>query len=456
MMSGTTVEYSSYRHLYEQIEKCKDNLHKLNEEREKESRHLMELLACLAKLKGSKVIEKNSPEKLCNEEIRRYSRQLILSNVSIHGQTKLKNTSFLVVGMGGLGCPAAQYLAAAGCGVIGLMDYDVVELNNLHRQILYTQYQVGSPKVHAAASNLQLLNQFCKINPYNTMLNSDNASKYIAQYDVILDCTDNGPSRYLLNDTCVRHNKPLVSGSALQMDGQLAIYNYGENGLCYRCLHAVPPPASMVRNCSDGGVLGAVTGVIGTLQALEAMKIALHGRCGIVQSQRLLLFDGLQSTFRSITLRSRRANCEGCSEENMNKEKIDYEQFCGVSASDKDYALTILSPKDRIDVCDYQLTFSNESHLLIDVREPIELMICKLPNAINIPLEQILNNSFLVKYEETFKNAELPIYVVCRRGNDSQIAVQHMRSKLPERIIKDLDGGLYSWHYKVDQEFPLY
>lgn len=395
---------------------------------------------------------------LSNDDIARYSRQLILPNFGVKGQIKLKQSSFLIVGMGGLGCPASQYLLAAGCGRLGLVDYDEVERSNFHRQTLHTEASIGMAKVESAKLALQQINPHCKIECHRLLLNSENALEILRQYDVILDCTDNVATRYLLNDACVMLNKPLISGSALQMDGQLTVYNYGECCPCYRCLFPVPPPPDTVTNCGDGGVLGAVTGVVGSLQALEAIKVALGGLGGEVLAGRLLIFDGGRCQFRNIRLRSKRKDCDVCSPTPMITNLIDYEQFCGMHASDKDTALNILSPEQRLTVEEYKDLYDCKSnHILMDVRQPAEFEICHLPKSENVPLKTILNDSYLQRFEKELESDEnMAIIALCRRGNDSQLAAQHIQQKFPQRTVFDVKGGLHAWHYKIDKNFPIY
>uniref|UniRef100_A0A8W7PPE1 THIF-type NAD/FAD binding fold domain-containing protein n=1 Tax=Anopheles coluzzii TaxID=1518534 RepID=A0A8W7PPE1_ANOCL len=253
-----------------------------------------------------KHFQKNCITKLNNDEIARYSRQIILSEIGVQGQLKLKKASVLVVGAGGLGCPAALYLAGAGIGRIGVLDYDEVELTNLHRQLLHTEATVGLTKVTSVQSYLEQLNSQIEIETHHAQLTSENALALLEPYDVVVDATDNVATRYLLNDACVLLRKPLVSGSALQLEGQLTVYNY-RGGPCYRCLFPTPPPPESVTNCGDGGVLGAITGVIGALQALETIKIILSNE-GVLAG-RLLLFDGQQSAFRNLKLRPKKPTC---------------------------------------------------------------------------------------------------------------------------------------------------
>lgn len=280
-------------------------------------------------------------------------------------------------------------------------------------------------------------------------------------YNVVLDATDNVASRYLLNDLCVLTGKPLVSGSALRFEGQLTVYNWA-GGPCYRCLFPKPPPPEMVTNCSDGGVLGAVPGVIGVLQALEAIKIV--SGAGTTLSQRLLMFDGLDGTFRNVKLRPSQTSCAVCGEKPSIDKLIDYEQFCGARASDKDKALSLLKKEERINVKEYKsVVSSGQPHLLLDVRLPVELEICQLPNTTNIPLSSLLSEDSLTLIKEkvtTLQKAEspVPVFVLCRQGNDSQRAVRMLQEKLLELPVelRDIEGGLRAWTRLVDSSFPLY
>ncbi|XP_076633963.1 ubiquitin-like activating enzyme 4 isoform X1 [Colletes latitarsis] len=398
---------------------------------------------------------------LSNDEISRYSRQMFLSEVGVKGQLKIKNSAVLIVGAGGLGCPAALYLASAGIGHIGIIDYDDVEINNLHRQLLFTEINIGTPKVNAAAENLNRLNSNIKITPYKIQLDSSNALEIIKCYDVVLDATDNVATRYLLNDACVLSKKPLVSGSALRFEGHLTVFNH--HGPCYRCIFPKPPPPETVTNCGDGGVFGPVVGTIGVLQAVEALKVLLN--MPHILSGQLLLYDGLETKFRNINLRDKNVNCPVCGEHPTIQKLIDYEQFCGAKANDKDPKLTILKNEERISVEEYNATLKlgTKPHMLIDVRSPEEFQICRLKNSVNVPLNEINNNERIMliknKMQEMRKDHdEIGLYVMCRRGNDSQKAVKHFQKMLNESNleIKDIIGGIHAWSKKIDHTFPVY
>ncbi|RZF44681.1 hypothetical protein LSTR_LSTR000633 [Laodelphax striatellus] len=397
---------------------------------------------------------------LTNKDIARYSRQIIVPNVGVGGQCKLKQSSVLIVGAGGLGCPASLYLVGAGIGRIGIVDYDIVEENNLHRQLLHSEKSVGEKKVKSAADALKRLNEDLQVDEYYFSLDSSNALDVVRKYDVVIDASDNVATRYLLNDACVLSGKPLVSGSALQMEGQLTVYNHN-GGPCYRCLYPKPPPPETVSNCSDAGVLGAVPGVIGVLQALEAIKVLL-GQSGTLDS-RLLLFDASESVFRNVKLRKKNANCSVCGENPTITQLIDYVQFCGSSPNDKDKGITLLDDKDRISAIELAKKIeSDEKLLLIDVRMENEFEICALPQSVNIPITKMEKPCHVDEIKEEIKskteNHNIPVFTICRRGNDSQKAVKLLQTICKDLgvEIKDIKGGLHDWTRTVDSNFPIY
>ncbi|XP_055389065.1 adenylyltransferase and sulfurtransferase MOCS3 [Condylostylus longicornis] len=402
------------------------------------------------------ISEHNYPNReLSNDEIQLYSRQMIIPEIGILGQLSIKKSSILVVGAGGLGCPSLNYLCRGGVETFGIVDYDTVDMNNIHRQTLYEPNDIGISKVEISKRKILEINPLCKVVTYHCQLHSNNAVNIIEKYDIVLDCTDNVATRYLLNDACVLLKKPLVSASALKLEGQLTVYNYKE-GPCYRCLFPKPPPPETVTNCSDGGILGCVTGIMGSLQALEAFKIILN--FSDILSGRLLLFDASTSTSRNVKLRGKNPKCSVCSKCPEIIDLIDYEQFCGMKASDKDYALNVLDHQERMTVEQYKSDFvdTKKDHLLIDVRSPIEYEFCKIPNSMNIPLKYILEDKFL-ELIKTYANAGSDVIIVCRRGNDSQLAVRHLSEKLRTLAFpKDIIGGLYAWQHKVDKTFPIY
>ncbi|KAM9589724.1 adenylyltransferase and sulfurtransferase MOCS3 [Trichechus inunguis] len=406
---------------------------------------------------------------LSRDEILRYSRQLVLPELGVHGQLRLATASVLVVGCGGLGCPLAQYLAAAGVGRIGLVDYDVIEMSNLARQVLHDEALAGRAKALSAAASLRRLNSAVECVPYAQALTPATALDLVRRYDVVADCSDNVPTRYLVNDACVLAGRPLVSASALRFEGQITVYHY-DGGPCYRCVFPQPPPAETVTNCADGGVLGVVTGVLGCLQALEVLKIAAG--LGPSYSGSLLLFDALRGHFRCIQLRKRRPDCAVCGERPTVTDLQDYEAFCGSSATDKCRSLHLLSPKERVSVTDYKrLLDSGASHLLLDVRPQVEVDICRLPHALHIPLKhleqrdaeslKLLGEAVRERKQGTQEGAALPVYVICKLGNDSQKAVKILQSltaaqELDSVTVQDVMGGLMAWAAKIDETFPLY
>ncbi|XP_035729758.1 adenylyltransferase and sulfurtransferase MOCS3-like [Vespa mandarinia] len=413
----------------------------------------------LANIRRAKQIPRDHG--LNNDEISRYSRQIFLPEIGVTGQKKIKESSVLIVGVGGLGCPSALYLTCSGIGRIGLVDYDNIEINNLHRQVLFTEGSIGMPKVTVAAEFLNKLNSYTEVTPYKLQLDSSNALKIIELYDIVLDATDNVATRYLLNDACVLSNKPLISGSALRFEGHLSVFNY--KGPCYRCIFPKPPSPETVTNCGDGGVLGAAVGTIGVLQAVEAIKVILD--MPETLSGRLLVFDGIETRFRNINLRTRNQECAICGKNPIIKELIDYEQFCGAKANDKNPNLNLLKNEDRITVETYNhiIKFNTEDHLLIDVRSPEEFQICRLRNSINIPLYEIYKDNATKQIKSEIDKQDngktiSKVYVLCRRGNDSQKAVKHLQEifKDSKLNIKDIIGGIHAWSNKIDSTFPIY
>uniref|UniRef100_A0A668SJ53 Adenylyltransferase and sulfurtransferase MOCS3 n=1 Tax=Oreochromis aureus TaxID=47969 RepID=A0A668SJ53_OREAU len=391
---------------------------------------------------------------LSNEDIMRYSRQLLLPELGVQGQLNLSKTSVLIVGCGGLGCPLAQYLAAAGVGRLGLLDYDEVELSNLHRQVLHGEENQGQAKALSAASAVQRLNSTVECIPYHLQLSPENALQLIQQYPL-----------FNVSD---KPGKPLVSASALRMEGQLTVYNY-HGGPCYRCLYPVPPPPETVTNCSDGGVLGVVPGIMGCFQALEVLKIASGqgSSCG----QQLVMFDAQDARFRSIRLRPKQASCAVCGENPSVTRLVDYEAFCGSAATDKCRKLNLLSKEQRITVQDYKsIMDSAEPHLLLDVRPLVEVDICHLPSSLNIPLSsleerkrehlQLLRERVSQLKHQMAGDCQPPVYVMCKQGNDSQKAVQILEkmsgSEVDRVTVKDICGGLMAWARGIDRTFPQY
>uniref|UniRef100_UPI00358F87FD adenylyltransferase and sulfurtransferase MOCS3 isoform X2 n=1 Tax=Myxine glutinosa TaxID=7769 RepID=UPI00358F87FD len=284
---------------------------------------------------------------LSRDQIGRYSRQLVLPELGVQGQLRLANTAVLVVGCGGLGSPLAQYVAAAGIGRLGLVDHDAVEVNNLHRQVLHSERRLGWSKARSAAHTVQQLNSDVDCIPYHLELCASNAVELIKQYNIVADCSDNVPTRYLVSDACVLAQVPLVSASALRMEGQLTVYCC-KGGPCYRCINPEPPSPDTVTNCADGGVFGVVPGVMGSLQALEVLKIAAVFSASY--SERLLLFDGLSGRFRTVRIRGRQKHCIACGDSSLIPPLPDYESWCGTTANDKCRHLMLLNKEERIEV----------------------------------------------------------------------------------------------------------
>ncbi|XP_049884156.1 adenylyltransferase and sulfurtransferase MOCS3 isoform X2 [Pectinophora gossypiella] len=411
----------------------------------------------------------NQPVQLSKWAIERYSRQILLSSIGANGQAKLCGARVLVVGAGGLGCPAALYLAAAGVGEIGIVDYDTVDLTNLHRQVLHGEGDQGLSKVHSAANALRRINSRVKVTPYNTQLAPHNAMDIVNKYDVLLDCSDNPPARYMLNDAAQLSRIPLVSGSALKMEGQLTVYGYRANknpnekdpsyvGPCYRCLFPTPPPPEAVGSCSAHGVAGPVPGVIGVLQALEAIKLIVGHTHEQLLVGRMILFDGDDMTFRTVKLRSRSLDCAACSATRTITRLVDYEVFCKAQGREKDLELSILPPENRINPKELSMLLSSDQrHLLVDVRNESEFGMCSIGGAANHPIDGFaVKSSGLIA--EMVRQGHAVTFI-CRRGNDSQIAAQLVLDQLDPGLrehVKDLVGGLHAWSKEIDHNFPIY
>ncbi|KAM9968541.1 hypothetical protein ACTFIW_007691 [Dictyostelium discoideum] len=407
-------------------------------------------------------------------EIERYGRQLITPDIGVSGQMSLCNSSVLIIGAGGLGCPVALYLSSAGIGTLGLVDYDTVEISNLHRQIGHRESSKGISKAVSLSKTISELNSLIKVNTYETTFTSETAMEIIKNYDIVVDASDNVATRYLVNDACVLTGKPLVSGSALKWEGQITCYNYN-NGPCYRCIFPTPPPVETVTKCSDGGVLGPIVGVIGSLQALEVIKILTNNKEGVL-SGRLLIYDGMSAVFRTVRIRGKQSGCNVCGDKPTVTQLIDYTQFCH-----SNYSESAGKVDDRVDktliitVEQFNQSIKNNNHLLIDVRPKIQFDICSLPNSNNIPIEEIDKKESIEIIEKLIKekvennnnnnnensnNDELSVYLVCRRGNKSQDAVKILDEKLKEFRDKfkllHIKDGLLGWNESIDDSFPIY
>lgn len=402
---------------------------------------------------------------LSPDMIYRYSRHLLLPSFGVEGQSNLLKSSILVIGAGGLGSPALLYLAACGVGRLGIVDHDVVELNNMHRQVIHTEPYIGQSKVKSAAATCRSINSTVHIIEHREALRTSNALEILSQYEIVVDATDNAPSRYMISDCCVVLGKPLVSGAALGLEGQLTVYNYN-GGPCYRCLFPTPPPATACQRCADSGVLGVVPGIIGCLQALEAIKVA--SAVGEPLSGRMLLFDALSARIRIVKIRGRSSQCEACGENSTFTQdhfrNFDYEKFTQSPLSTLPLKLNLLSADSRISSKEYKEKVVNgEAHILVDVRPAHHFRIVSLPNSINIPLSDLESRlpeiSSAMKENEEHRGSNASsgssLYVVCRRGNDSQRAVQALH-KLGLTSARDIIGGLESWANDVDPSFPVY
>jgi molybdopterin/thiamine biosynthesis adenylyltransferase/rhodanese-related sulfurtransferase len=410
------------------------------------------------------LVEQRNEVELSNEEIRRYSRHLIMPEVGIEGQRKLKSASVLLIGTGGLGSPTALYLAAAGIGRIGLVDYDVVDETNLQRQVIHGMSTVGKSKLDSAEGRLRDLNPDIHIDKYNVPLTSDNALELFEPYDVIIDGTDNFPTRYLVNDACVKLGKPNVYGSIFRFEGQLSVF-YAEEGPCYRCMFPEPPPPGLVPSCAEGGVLGILPGTIGTMQATEAIKLILG--IGEPAIGRMLLYDALEMSFTTIRVR-KNPECPVCSIDPEDVELIDYEQFCGVPAHDHSDFSTVDEFADMrtINVQELNARLQNGENLVVlDVRDPHEWEIASLDNTLRIPKGEIQasKNAILAGrklFDETVL-ANIPkereIIVFCRSGKRSADVIEMLTEVgYDPDSLKNLEGGILAWARDIDPTLPSY
>ena len=390
----------------------------------------------------SGLISRNGAE-LSHQEILRYSRHLLMPEVGLEGQQVLKASSVLIVGTGGLGSPVAMYLAAAGVGRIGLVDYDMVDFTNLQRQIIHGTSTLGQRKVHSARDRIHDINPEIQVDIYDEPFTSDTAVTIAEPYQLIIDGTDNFPTRYLVNDLCVLTGKPNVYGSIFRFEGQLSVF-WAEHGPCYRCLFPEPPPPGLMPSCAEGGVFGVLPGTIGTLQATEALKLLLG--IGEPMTGRLLLFDAITMSFEELQLK-KNPRCRVCSAEPEVTELIDYEAFCGVPGHDReeDRALTDwdIEPKDLA-----QRLKGEPAIRLIDVREPHELQISHIEGAELIPLGSLASQMHELDSAEE-------IVLFCKSGTRSARAVE-LLAGAGFRKQRNLRGGINAWAREVDQSLPVY
>lgn len=379
-----------------------------------------------------------------NDEIARYSRHLIMPEVTLEGQKRLKAASVLCIGAGGLGSPIALYLAAAGIGRMGLVDADIVDFSNLQRQILHGTKDVGRKKLNSARDRIREINPNVQVDLHDTYFRSDNAKELVAPYDIVIDGTDNFPTRYCSNDVCVLLKKPNIYGSIFRFDGQCTVFAPHLGGPCYRCMFPEPPPPGMVPSCAEGGVLGVLPGIIGVMQAIEAIKLIM----GLGESLigRLVHFDALKLKFREFKLR-RDPKCPICGENPTIKELIDYEQFCGIpqaaaveAAEEPIPVISVQELKRKLD--------AKEKFELVDVREPFEYDICRIPGSKLIPLGELASRmSELDSADE--------IVLQCKSGARSAKALKLLREAGFSKL-NNLEGGIAAWADEVDPSMPKY
>jgi len=377
---------------------------------------------------------------LTNEEIARYSRHLLLPEIGVAGQEKLKAAKVLIVGTGGLGAPLALYLAAAGVGTIGLVDFDVVDESNLQRQIIHSTRDVGRPKVASAKDRIKGINPLVNVVTHNVMLSSQNALEIFAAYDIVADGTDNFQTRYLVNDACVFLGKLNIYGSVFQFDGQASVFG-AKDGPCYRCLYPSPPPPGLVPSCAEGGVMGVLPGIIGTVQAAETIKLIVGGAEPLIG--RLLLFDAWRMTFRELKL-EKDPGCPLCGKNPSIRELMDYEQFCGLKKNPDS------KPIDTITAIDLKKRLDNGDRIqFIDIREPHERAIVKFPGALVMPLGQLVR-----RMDELDPSADAVF--LCKIGQRSILGIRALQEAGYTGKLLNLQDGLNAWARDVDKTMPVY
>ncbi len=380
---------------------------------------------------------------LDNDQIRRYSRHLILPEVGLAGQKKICSTSVLCIGAGGLGSPIAMYLAAAGIGKIGIVDFDTVDFSNLQRQIIHATADVGRSKAESARETILGINPTCAVVLHKTRLSSENAFEILAGYDIVVDGTDNFPTRYLTNDACVLLRKPNVYGSIFRFEGQASVFAPHLGGPCYRCLYPEPPPPGMVPSCAEGGVLGVLPGIVGCIQATEILKLAL-GK-GVPLTGRLLLFNALDMKFRELKLR-RDPRCPLCGDQPTITALIDYEQFCGIPEA----PATPAANPDEVTVQEMKRALDDPGLgiKVIDVRDPDEYDICHISGVPQIPLGELP-----ARFTELDPNQRL--YLHCKSGLRSLKALHFLREQ-GFKYVKSVKGGINAWSDEIDHGVPKY
>ena len=380
---------------------------------------------------------------LAKEEYERYSRHLILPEVGLEGQKRLKAASVLCIGTGGLGSPLLLYLAAAGVGRIGIVDFDVVDSSNLQRQVIHGTSWVGKPKIESAKTRILEINPLCQVDLYETRFSSENALDIIKPYDIVVDGTDNFPTRYLVNDACVLLNKPNVYGSIFRFEGQATVFNY-EGGPNYRDLYPEPPPPGMVPSCAEGGVLGVLCGIIGTIQATETVKIIIGQ--GRTLSGRLLLYNALEMTFRELKLRPNPVRP-------VIEKLIDYEQFCGIPQAKAEEAKQQMAITEMtVQELKQLLDSGADDFVLLDVRNPHEYEIAKIPGAVLIPLPDIEQGKGVDKVKELLNGHRLIAH--CKAGGRSAKALGILQEAGIEGT--NVKGGITAWSKEIDPSVPEY
>jgi molybdopterin/thiamine biosynthesis adenylyltransferase/rhodanese-related sulfurtransferase len=380
---------------------------------------------------------------LTREEYRRYARHLIMPEVGLEGQKKLKAARVLCIGAGGLGSPLALYLAAAGVGTLGLVDFDVVDDTNLHRQILHGTGDVGRPKLESAAERIAAVNPGVRFVPFETRLSSENALEILRDFDVVADGTDNFPTRYLVNDACAMLDKPNVYASIFRFEGQASVF-WAREGPCYRCLYPEPPPPGLVPSCAEGGVLGVLPGLLGVIQATETVKLILG--IGRPLVGRLLLVDALGMSFRELKLR-KDPECVLCGPNPTVTGLVDYEQFCGLPPAGTEGEAAAGVPSVTVEELKAMRDRGDEL-VLVDVREPYEVEICQFPESVKIPLGALPENM-----NRLSTAGEIVVY--CKVGARSAQAVQFLR-QAGYRNVRNLAGGIDEWARRIDPSMPRY
>ena len=380
---------------------------------------------------------------LNNDEIRRYSRHLILPEVGLAGQKKICSTSVLCIGAGGLGSPIAMYLAAAGIGKLGLLDFDTVDFSNLQRQIIHGTDDVGRPKTDSAQETIKRINPNVEVVIHNTRISSENALEIIERYDIVVDGTDNFPTRYLTNDACVLLKKPNVYGSIFRFEGQASVFAPHLSGPCYRCLYPEPPPPGMVPSCAEGGVLGVLPGIVGCIQATEILKLALGKGSSLIG--RLLLFNALDMKFRELKLR-RDPQCPLCGENPSITKLLDYEMFCGILPEPANPSAN----PDEVDVHEMKRALDNPklNIKVIDVRDPDEYQIAHIDGVPQIPL-----GSLPQRFTELDPNQQ--IFLHCKSGVRSMKALNFLREQ-GFKYLKSVKGGINAWSDEIDHNVAKY